>query len=95
MNSIGGAADRNDQSQPAERFDVLISTDQNIEHQQNFSELDLAILVLIALRNDIDLLRPLMPRARDALGSLRPGELLTVGPCGPPSGSLAVRSIPT
>ena len=48
----------------AERFDVLITTDQNVEHQQNLSELDLGILVLIALRNDIDLLRPLMPRAR-------------------------------
>ncbi len=64
----------------AERFDVLITTDRNIEYQQNFSELDLAVLVLIALRNDIDLLRPLMPRAREALGNLRPGDLLTVGP---------------
>ncbi len=64
----------------AERFDVLITTDQNIEHQQNFSKLDLAILVLIAVRNDIDLLRPLMPRARKALGGLRPGALLAVGP---------------
>ncbi len=64
----------------AERFDVLITTDRNIEHQQNLSELGLAILVLVALRNDIDLLRPLMPRAREVLGSLRPGKPLTVGP---------------
>ncbi len=64
----------------AERFDVLITTDQNVEHQQNLAELDLAILVLIALRNDIDLLRPLMPRAREVLATLRPGTLLTVGP---------------
>ncbi len=66
--------------QAAERFDVLITTDQNVEHQQNLSEFDLAVLVLIALRNDIDLLRPLMPRACEALGNLRPGELLAVGP---------------
>ena len=67
-------------SRAAERFDVLITTDQNVEHQQNLSPLDLAVLVLIALRNDIDLLRPLIPRAREALGNLRPGDLLTIGP---------------
>ncbi len=66
--------------QAAERFDVLITTDRNVEHQQNLSELDLAILVLIAVRNDIDLLSPLMPRAREVLGDLRPGDLQTVGP---------------
>ncbi len=63
----------------AGRFDVMITTDQNVEHQQNLPELGLAVLVLIALRNDIDLLRPLMPRAREALGSLRAGDLLTIG----------------
>ncbi len=67
-------------SRAAAQFDVLVTTDQNIEHQQNFSELDIAVLVLIALRNDIDLLRPLMPRAREVLDSLRPGDLLAVGP---------------
>ncbi len=64
----------------AEQFDVLITTDQNVEHQQNLAELGLAILVLVALRNDIDLLRPLMPRARGALSSLRAGDLVAIGP---------------
>ena len=64
----------------AERFDALITTDQNVEHQQNLSELGLAIVVLIAQRNDIDLLRPLMPRAREALGDLRPGDFVSIGP---------------
>lgn len=63
-----------------DRFDVLITTDQNVEHQQNLGKLGLAILVLIARRNDIDLLRPLMPRARQALPKLRAGNLLSIGP---------------
>lgn len=63
----------------AETFDALITSDQNLEHQQNFVDLDLAILVLVALSNDIDLLRPLMPKAREALGELRPGGVVRVG----------------
>ena len=35
----------------AQQFDVLITTDQNVEHQQNLSKLGLAIPLLIALRN--------------------------------------------
>ena len=59
-------------------FDVLVTTDQNLEHQQNLEGLDLAIMVLVALSNDIDVLRPLVPTARDAFGDLRPGKVLTV-----------------
>ena len=59
-------------------FDVLITTDQSLEHQQNLKELGLAIVVLAAISNDIDLLRPLMPRVREALGKLRVGEILRV-----------------
>ena len=67
-------------SRAAEQFDVLITTDQNIEFQQNLSKVDIAVLVLVALRNDINLLRPLMPRVCEALGGLRSGDLLSIGP---------------
>lgn len=62
----------------AERFDVLITTDQNIEHQQNLTDLELSIVVLIAISNDIDLLRPLMPRVRKTLAGLQVGEVLRI-----------------
>lgn len=62
----------------AEEFDVLLTSDQNLEQQQNLGGLDLAILVLVALSNDIDLLRPLMPKAREVLAGLRPGNLLKI-----------------
>ena len=63
----------------AKHFDVMITFDHSLEHQQNFDGLDLAIVVLVALRNDIDLLRPLMPAVRETLPKLVPGELVHIG----------------
>jgi predicted nuclease of predicted toxin-antitoxin system len=59
----------------ADGFDVLITNDQNIEHQQNLSRYDLALLVLIAPTNDIVDLLPLMPAANEALRDIAPGEI--------------------
>ncbi len=42
-------------------FDVLVTNDQNIEHQQAISRFDLAFVVLVAPTNDIVDLLPLMP----------------------------------
>lgn len=43
-------------------FDVLITNDQNMEHQQRIESFDLAFVVLVATTNDIIDLIPLMPR---------------------------------
>lgn len=61
-------------------FDVLLTVDSNMEFQQNTAELPLAVIVLIARKNDIDLLRPLMPQVRELLYSIEPGSLHHVGP---------------
>ncbi len=79
---IGWAGIKNGKllARAAERFDVMITSDQNLEHQQNLDGLDLAILVLVAVSNDINVLRPLMQPAREALSGLRPGIAIRVGP---------------
>jgi predicted nuclease of predicted toxin-antitoxin system len=60
----------------AEReFDVLLTNDQNLEHQQNLRQFDLAVVVLIAPTNDIEDLRPLMPAANEAISVIRAGEI--------------------
>jgi hypothetical protein len=50
--------------------------DQGIEHQQNPVGLALAIIVMVATSNDIEDLRPLMPRVRETLSSAFPGTVV-------------------
>lgn len=56
-------------------FDVLLTNDQNMEHQQNLRKFDLAFIVLVAPTNDIADLKPLMPAANEALKTIKAGEI--------------------
>lgn len=62
----------------AQEFDVFLTVDQGVEYQQNLLGLDLAIVVMVATTNDIDNLRPLMPRVRETLSSVSPGTIVKV-----------------
>lgn len=63
----------------AEReFDVLLTNDRNIEHQQNLKQFDLAFIVLVAPTNDINDLKPLIPAVKDVLNYIQPGEIVSV-----------------
>ena len=45
----------------AEGFDALVTVDRGIEHQQNVSELPIPIIVMLAPRNRLAELEPLVP----------------------------------
>ena len=60
------------------RFDVLLTVDRNLEYQQNFSGLAMAVIVVDAPSNDIDVLRPVMPAVLAALAGARPGVVTHV-----------------
>jgi hypothetical protein len=62
----------------SEQFDVLITADKNIEHQQNFAGRKIALLVLGAHSTKIKDLLPLLPAARTALDRLQPGTVVRV-----------------
>ena len=63
----------------AERdFDVLITNDQNMEHQQDLKRFDLSFVVLVASTNDIDDLKPLMTAVNDAVATIEAGEILYI-----------------
>ena len=62
----------------AQEFDVFLTVDQGVEYQQNLFGLDLAIVVMVAATNDIDDVRPLMPRVRETLGSASAGSIIRV-----------------
>jgi hypothetical protein len=59
----------------AAEFDVFLTSDRNLSHQQNVSAFAIAIIVLIAGSNRIDDLRPLVPRVLEALTTVRPGTV--------------------
>jgi hypothetical protein len=59
-------------------FDVFLTNDQNLEHQQNLKEFRLAVVVLVALTNDINDLKPLMPAANEALKIIGAGDILYI-----------------
>ena len=62
----------------AQEFDVFLTVDQGVGYQQNLLGLDLAVVVMVAATNDIENLRPLMPRVREALSSASPGTIIKV-----------------
>jgi hypothetical protein len=60
-------------------FDVLITVDRNVPHQQNVTERSLSIVVLEGRTTDIGHLIALMPAVRAALETLAPGQFIRVG----------------
>lgn len=62
----------------ADRFDVFVTADQNLQFQQNLSKLPIAVLVLVAPSNRMEALRPLFPKLSSALITLLPCTLLRV-----------------
>jgi hypothetical protein len=63
----------------ADNFDVLLTADRNLEHQQNLTTLPISVVVLVAATNRIESLRPLLPELLQRLGALPPRRLVYVG----------------
>lgn len=59
-------------------FEVFLTADRNLEHQQAITEQSLGVVVLITRRLKLEHLLPLMPAAREAVRSVRAGEVLHV-----------------
>jgi predicted nuclease of predicted toxin-antitoxin system len=62
----------------ARDFDLLLTADQNLEHQQNVRALPIAVAVLVAESNRMESLRPLVPELLRVLPTLRRGDLIRV-----------------
>jgi len=63
----------------ANGFDVLVSNDRGLLHEQNPRELPLAVVVIFARSNTIEATRSLMPELMNVLARLRPRELVRLG----------------
>ena len=63
----------------AEReFDVFLTVDQKLQHQQNLSAFNIAVIALIAASNTLAELRPLMPKVVESLSTAKRGEALVI-----------------
>ena len=60
------------------KFEVLITVDKNIEYQQNTATLPLAIVILSATSNRLELLLPLMPETLKVLETIKTGDVVSV-----------------
>ncbi len=62
----------------ADGFDVLLTVDQNLRHQQNLADAAIAVIVLIGPSNRLADLLPLIPSTLTALSSIKPGEVVEI-----------------
>ena len=62
----------------AERFDVLLTADRNLEHQQNLTTLPISVVVLVAPTNRLESLAPLVPQLLELLKTLPSRRLVHI-----------------
>lgn len=60
-------------------FDVLVTHDKGMRHQQDLAQYRVAVLQLDAPSNQMRHLTPLVPEINAALKALRPGDFVVVG----------------
>jgi hypothetical protein len=59
-------------------FEVLLTVDQNLRHQQKLQTVGVAVVVLVAASNRLADLLPLVPSALAALTTVRPGDVVEI-----------------
>lgn len=59
-------------------FDVLLTTDRGLPHQQNIPRFDLAVVILQARSNSFEALIPLMQQVSALLPSADPGRVYRI-----------------
>ena len=57
---------------------ILLTTDQNLQYQQNLQQAGVAVVVLVALSNRLPDLVPLIPDACDVFRTISAGEIVEV-----------------
>ena len=63
----------------ADSFDVLLTADRNLEHQQNLTTLPISVVVLVAPTNRIESLALLVPESLELFKALPPRRLVRIG----------------
>lgn len=61
-----------------EGFTVLLTTDRNLQYQQNLQQAGIAVVVMVASSNRLLDLIPLIPKVGNALAQVTPGQVIEV-----------------
>lgn len=64
--------------QASGEFDVLVTMDSNLPHQQNLKTTDLGVVLVKARSNRRDVVEPMMPKINAAINTIKPGQLVIV-----------------
>jgi hypothetical protein len=59
-------------------FEVLLTVDRNLVHQQNLKAAGVAVVVMVARTNKLSDLLPLVPDVEAALANIKPGDAIEV-----------------
>ncbi len=59
-------------------FDIFVTIDQNLTAQQNLSNINIAVVVLVAPSNRLEAIRPLMLKVQEALDTIQVGQMIRV-----------------
>ena len=59
-------------------FDVLLTADKNLQHQQNLARFNIGVVVIAAVDARLPHLRQLLPQLRSAIVDVTPGSLIVV-----------------
>jgi hypothetical protein len=60
-------------------FDVFVTVDRGIRHQQNLSGYNIAVVLLVVRRNKLEHIEPLVPNLIEAITNVLPGGVSVVG----------------
>ena len=60
------------------RFELLVTTDANLQYQQNLKERSFAVIVLRATTNRLPDLVELVPELLKSVGRAKPGQVLEI-----------------
>ena len=60
-------------------FDIFITMDSNIVHQQNLGGLQVCLIVLHGTNSRYETLQPLLPAIRSAIADAEPGSVFHLG----------------
>lgn len=66
-------------------FDVLITMDKGLRHQQRPRGRPFGVIEVHARSTDIDDVIPLVPRILESLNAIQPGEIVSIGAVDAPS----------
>jgi predicted nuclease of predicted toxin-antitoxin system len=61
-----------------QEFNVLVTVDRNLEHQQDLSAFGLGVMLIVAKSNRLSDVELAMPEVNGISGQVRPGELAVV-----------------